>query len=73
MSADQYTPPEESPLGSGEWLAAEKQRLARLGLESGQRLVFHFPGDPSESWVENLGRFERPICKPNASMEAPNA
>ena len=57
----EYTSPEKfngSPRG---WLDQEKIRLSTLELESGQKFIFHFDRDPKKDWVENLGRFERPI------------
>jgi hypothetical protein len=67
--SDSYAPPQDSALAPGEWLTCEKTRLARLGLESGQRFIFHFGRDTREDWVENRGRFERPICDPNSQED----
>ena len=69
--SDSYVPPETSRLSPREWLGTEKARLRRIGMESGQRLIYRFDKNPRLDTVENLGRFERPICDPNARAMTP--
>ena len=57
----EYIPPEKFNGSPRKWLDQEKNRLSTLGLESGQKFIFDFDRDPRKDWVENLGRFERPV------------